>query len=114
MKRGPTLVRANHIRVVAVLVLMALALLVVPGTVPGGTGLGWAWAQEGAPKGAPERTTPEGASGARVPEPPEIEVQAWALSDADSGLSLVEKTPDEPLPVGSVTKIMSALVVLEE
>ncbi|MDX6381948.1 MAG: hypothetical protein QOI57_2972 [Rubrobacteraceae bacterium] len=114
MKRGPKLVRANHIKIAAALVLMALALLLVPGAVPGGTGLGWAEAQEGAPKGALERTTPEGASGARVPEPPETGVQGWALVDADSGLYLVGESPDEQLQMGSVTKIMSALVVLKE
>ena len=47
--------------------------------------------------------------------PPEIEdVQAWALTDQESGLYLAGENADEQLPIGSVTKIMSALVVLEE
>src|SRR5919107_158417 len=40
--------------------------------------------------------------------------QSWALMDAETGLYLNGENPDEQLPIGSVNKIMTALVVLEE
>ncbi|MDQ3912653.1 MAG: D-alanyl-D-alanine carboxypeptidase [Actinomycetota bacterium] len=43
-----------------------------------------------------------------------MEAQAWALTDADSGLYLAGNNPDEPLPTASTANIMTALVVLEE
>ncbi len=50
-----------------------------------------------------------------VPDPPELDnVEAWALVDADSGLYLAGENPDEQLPIASVTKMMTALVALEE
>jgi len=45
---------------------------------------------------------------------PEIEAESWALMDAESGKYLEGENQDEQLPLGSVTKIMSALVVLDE
>ena len=45
--------------------------------------------------------------------PPEIEAGAWALADLGSGRLLGAEGQDERLPIGSTTKIMSALVVLE-
>jgi D-alanyl-D-alanine carboxypeptidase len=50
----------------------------------------------------------------RVPDPPEVNVQAWTLTDPDSGLYLTGNNPDKQLGIGSTTKIMSALVALEE
>ena len=91
--------RIEHPKTAVTLVLMTLALLLVPGA---GS---LAEAQAG---------TTEGARGAQVAEPPEIETSAWSLADANSGRYLVGENPDEPLPIGSVTKIMSAFVVLEE
>ncbi len=67
-----------------------------------------AGAQEEAPEG-----TLEEAPGA-VPEPPEVGVLSWGLADAESGEFLAGENPDEQRPIGSVTKIMSALVVVEE
>ena len=49
-----------------------------------------------------------------APDPPEIEAEAWALMDADSGVFLGGKDPEERLATASTTKIMTALVVLEE
>ena len=50
-----------------------------------------------------------------VPDPPELDnVEAWALVDADSGLYLAGENSDEQLPIASVTKMMTALVALEE
>ncbi len=48
-----------------------------------------------------------------VPDPPELDVEAWALVDANSGLYLGGENSDEQLPIASTTKIMSALVALE-
>lgn len=45
---------------------------------------------------------------------PEIEAEAWALIDANSGTYLAGNNPDEQLPVASTVKVMAALVVLEE
>ena len=103
----------NRVKVAAALVLTAFALLLVPGAAPGGAGL--SWAQEEAPQEeVPQEGSPQGASGGEVPEPPETEVLSWALADAQSGEFLAGENPDEQLPVGSVTKLMSVLVVTEE
>jgi D-alanyl-D-alanine carboxypeptidase (penicillin-binding protein 5/6) len=74
--------------------LFVLVLVVVPG-------LG------GSRAGAQEKTGED-------PRPPEIEAKAWALTDANSGRLLAGKNPDERLPIASTTKIMVALVALEE
>ena len=64
--------------------------------------------------------TPETTTGGQTePEPeapdaPEIEAEAWALLDADSGIFLGGKNPDKQLPTASTSKVMSALVALEE
>lgn len=49
-----------------------------------------------------------------APEAPEIEAKAWALMDAGSGIYLDGKNPNEQLAIASTTKIMAALVVLDE
>src|ERR671911_2953459 len=114
MRRGAHLVRDKHVKIARVLVFIAFLLAL------GGAGLGSARAQEEASEGVPEAgasgAPPEGAAagddpGTRVPE---VAVQSWALMDAETGLYLNGKSPDEQLPMGSVTKIMTALVVLEE
>src|SRR5215207_1039864 len=46
--------------------------------------------------------------------PPDLEVQAWALVDMESGLYLAGENPDEPLPTASTANVMMALVALEE
>ena len=63
-----------------------------------------------------EETPPgwQSAPNATVPEPPSVEAQAWALTDAYSGLDLAGENPNEPLPAASTANIMTALVVLEE
>jgi serine-type D-Ala-D-Ala carboxypeptidase (penicillin-binding protein 5/6) len=45
--------------------------------------------------------------------PPEIEAGAWALADLGSGRLLGGEGQDERMPLGSTTKVMSALVALE-
>ncbi len=79
--------KANLARIVAALVALVLVL---------GSGSDRAAAQE-------ER-----------PDPPQVRATAWALVDADTGLYLAGKNPDRRLPVASTTKIMVALLALEE
>ena len=65
--------------------------------------------------GAQETTSGKNPSSkAAAPGPPTPDAEAWALMDLDSGMYLAGDNPDEQLPIGSTTKIMSALVVLEE
>lgn len=45
---------------------------------------------------------------------PKLQAKAWALTDADTGLYLAGKNPDERLPIASTTKVMVALVALDE
>ena len=76
----------------------------------------------GATSGAAQETTGDGGqggqtapdSGGPAPEAPKIEAKAWALMDAKSGIYLDGKNPDEQRAIASTTKIMAALVVLEE
>jgi len=93
MRRGH-----NLIKTFAALILLALALSLAPGAA-----VDPAEAQQGG-GAAPSA----GASG-----PPEVEAEAWALMDAENGKYLEGENPDEQVPIGSVNKIMSALVVLE-
>jgi D-alanyl-D-alanine carboxypeptidase (penicillin-binding protein 5/6) len=51
---------------------------------------------------------------AAASDPPDLEVQAWALVDGESGLYLAGENPDEPLPTASIANVMTVLVVLEE
>ena len=46
-------------------------------------------------------------------EPPRVPAEAVALADLDTGRVLFEKQPDEPRPIASLTKIMTALLVIE-
>ena len=82
-------------------------LVLVLASAPGATERNKAGAQETAPG---EPTTP----GDSVPAPPMVEAQAWALTDAESGLYLDGDNPDERLPMAATILIMTALVVLEE
>src|SRR5215210_7593301 len=112
MQPGSNSATTNLAKIAVALVLTALALLLMPGVVPGGTSS--AGAQEGVPESGASGPPPEEAGGVSGPQAPEIEAQAWALVDTDSGFYLAGENPDEQLPMGSVTKIMTALVVLEE
>ena len=59
-----------------------------------------------------------GSSGAQetaeAANPPKLDAEAWALVDADTGLYLAGKNPDRRLPIASTTKIIVALIALEE
>ena len=87
----------NPIRTLAALILVAFVL-------GSGAALTPAEAQQGG----------SAAPSAQASGPPEIEAESWALMDAESGKYLEGENQDEQLPLGSVTKIMSALVVLDE
>ena len=83
------------------------------------TGLLLLPASEGGSLVAAQETPGTTTGGQAEPEPeapdaPEIEAQAWALLDADSGLFLGGKNADKQLPTASTSKVMSALVALEE
>ncbi len=109
MRRGFGLARINSIE--TGVALLSLALLLV---VSGGVSLDPAGAQEGAPESGASGPPPEATPNTQGSGPPQIEAEAWALVDAESGLYLAGENPDEQLPMGSVTKIMTAIVVLEE
>src|SRR3712207_668461 len=80
--------------VVALITLVVLVLV----------GVSSAWSEAAAQK------TAQG----RAPDPPKINAAAWALVDTETGLYLTGKNPDKRLPIASTTKIMVALVALEE
>ena len=88
MRRSASLVKV-------VLTLVALVLVLVPGSS--------AW--NGA--AAQERTP-------AAQDPPQLRATSWVLVDANTGLYLAGKNPDERLPIASTTNIMVALVALEE
>jgi len=48
------------------------------------------------------------------PGAPKLDAGSWALIDADTGLYLAGKDPDKQVPIASTTKIMVALVALDE
>ena len=49
-----------------------------------------------------------------TPDPPKLRAPSWVLVDAETGLYLAGKNPDKRLPVASTTKIMTALLALED
>ncbi len=64
---------------------------------------------------ATEQTTPEtDAPEAEVAALPEVDAEAWAVVDEESGLYLAGENADEQLPIASITKIMVALAALED
>jgi len=109
MRRGFGLARINSIKTGVALLSLALLLVVF-----GGASLDPAGAQEGAPESGASGPPPGSTPGTRASAPPQIEAEAWALVDEQSGLYLAGENPDEQLPMGSVNKIMTALVVIEE
>jgi D-alanyl-D-alanine carboxypeptidase (penicillin-binding protein 5/6) len=86
-------VRARLVLVKSAATLIALSILLILAPAPHR-----AAAQEtGAPPGAPK-----------------LDAGSWALIDADTGLYLAGKDPDKQVPIASTTKIMVALVALDE
>lgn len=114
MQQRSKFATTSRVKLAATLLLTVLTLLLVSGAAPAGVVLDRAGAQEEEVPGGAAEAAPDEASGGEVPEPPETGVVSWAIMDADSGEFLVGQEPDEQLPIGSVTKIMSALVVMQE
>jgi len=86
-------VRARLVLVKSAAALIALSILLILAPAPH-----QAAAQEtGAPPGAPK-----------------LDAGSWALIDADTGLYLAGKDPDKQVPIASTTKIMVAIVALDE
>src|SRR5215212_12202876 len=62
------------------------------------------------PVSSPDRAVAQEAP----PGAPKLNAGSWALIDADTGLYLAGKDPDKRVPIASTTKIMLALVALDE
>jgi serine-type D-Ala-D-Ala carboxypeptidase (penicillin-binding protein 5/6) len=60
-------------------------------------------------RAAAQETKPEAPPGA-----PKLNAGSWTLIDADTGLYLAGKNADEQVPIASTTKLMVALVALDE
>lgn len=99
---------SDLIKIAATLIMLFAALFLATGT--GATSVADAQETTTGSETNGEQAAPTGPA----PEAPEIEAKSWALMDADSGVYLDGKNPDEQLPIASTTKIMSALVALEE
>src|SRR5215207_82944 len=48
-----------------------------------------------------------------APKPPKLDARSWVLVDADTGIYLAGKNPDQRLPIASTTTVMTALVALD-
>src|SRR3712207_5319349 len=48
------------------------------------------------------------------PDAPKLDAASWALVDRETGLYLAGKEPNKRLPIASTTKVMVALVALED
>lgn len=46
--------------------------------------------------------------------PPDIEAESYLLKDYESGIVLAEKNQDQPRPPASMTKMMTAYIVLDK
>jgi D-alanyl-D-alanine carboxypeptidase len=62
------------------------------------------------PVSSPDRAAAQEA----LPGAPKLNAGSWTLIDAETGLYLAGKNPDEQVPIASTTKIMVALVTLDE
>jgi D-alanyl-D-alanine carboxypeptidase len=56
---------------------------------------------------------PSAVNSAPTPDVPELTAPAWILYDATAGVVIAEQASDEERPMASVTKIMTALVVMD-
>jgi serine-type D-Ala-D-Ala carboxypeptidase (penicillin-binding protein 5/6) len=104
-------VRSARLRAAAV----ALAIVAVP------VAVGAAGARQGSvppptpvpPDGEPSPFVTSLATPAAAQTPPQIPTGSAILADLDSGQILFRQAPDQRRPIASVTKIMTALLVLE-
>jgi len=67
-----------------------------------------------APGSALDRAVAQETKTQAPPGAPKLAAGSWALVDADTGLYLAGKDPDRRVPIASTTKVMVALVALEE
>ncbi len=67
-----------------------------------------------APLSQPDRAVAQGTKAQAPAGAPKLDAGSWALIDADTGLYLAGKDPDKRVPIASTTKIMVALVALDE
>jgi D-alanyl-D-alanine carboxypeptidase (penicillin-binding protein 5/6) len=65
---------------------------------------------EGDQAAAQEKTAGE----RTAPRPMKLDARSWVLADADTGVYLAGKNPDQRLPIASTTNVMTALLALEE
>ena len=63
---------------------------------------------------SPGRAVAQETASQAPPGAPKLDAGSWALIDADTGLYLAGKDPDKRVPIASTTKIMLALVALDE
>jgi D-alanyl-D-alanine carboxypeptidase (penicillin-binding protein 5/6) len=63
---------------------------------------------------APEGAVAQEKTAQAPPGAPKLDAGSWALVDADTGLYLAGKDPDKRVSIASTTKIMVALVALDE
>ena len=61
-----------------------------------------------------DRALAQGTKPEAPPGAPKLNAGSWTLIDADTGLYLAGKDPDEQVPIASTTKVMVALVALDE
>ncbi len=61
-----------------------------------------------------DRATAQETATQAPPGAPKLNAGSWALVDADTGLYLAGKDPDRRVPIASTTKVMVALVALED
>jgi D-alanyl-D-alanine carboxypeptidase (penicillin-binding protein 5/6) len=66
------------------------------------------------PVSSPDRAVAQETKPEVPPGAPKLNAGSWTLIDADTGLYLAGKNPDEQVSIASTTKIMVALVALDE
>jgi len=85
--------RTCRARGTVTLILLSLALLVFP---------------------TPDRAAAQENDSANPSGAPNLDAESWALVDRETGLYLAGKDPDRQVPIASTTKVMVALVALED
>jgi D-alanyl-D-alanine carboxypeptidase (penicillin-binding protein 5/6) len=66
------------------------------------------------PVSSPDRAVAQETKPEAPPGAPKLNAGSWTLVDADTGLYLAGKNPDEQVPIASTAKVMVALVALDE
>jgi serine-type D-Ala-D-Ala carboxypeptidase (penicillin-binding protein 5/6) len=66
------------------------------------------------PVSSPDRAAAQETKPDAPPGAPKLNAGSWTLIDADTGLYLAGKNADEQVPIASTTKLMVALVALDE